>query len=307
MKHRIPFREKLNPFTTVLLILFASAAVFFACITYQQGMIVMNHLYEKTTQGTPAAARDRELVREEKNPWLQEETVLKETEDAGREYLDSMLFFGDSNTVRYLSFTDEAGLHYTSKKNTAAVVGMGVQAIDSLKCMVFKDGRRTMVETAAELKPRRILIMMGTNNLHGTSTDASQFISVYESKLKKICAASPDSGLIVNAIPLRGAKSKYTTVHIEQIRAYNEAILQMCERNGWKYLNSTEALIDEKTGYAKKEYIEADGIHLNRNGVSAMFRYIRTHAWAEEDGFIGFDSSEVVGPITSMYSDDPLK
>ena len=306
MKNRIPFREKLNPFTTVLLILFSSAALFFAFLTYQQGMMILSREYEKVPAAVSPIPREHDVVKT--NPWLQEDTVLHETEDAGTAYLDTILFFGDSNTVRFLSFDNGEGRTYITKKNTAAVVGMGIQAIDSLKCMVFGSSRKTMVETAALLKPRRILITMGTNNLRGSSTDASRFISVYESKLKKIQAASPESGLILNAIPLCAEKRKYTNVYIEQIRAYNDAIRAMCEKNGWKFLNSSEALIDETTGYAKKEYIEADGIHLTRKGAAAMFEYIRTHAWMQDtDDYAVPDASDVIGPITTMYSSDPLK
>ena len=46
-----------------------------------------------------------------------------------------------------------------------------------------------------------------------------------------------------------------------------------------EFLNSFEALADEKTGYAKDEYIEYDDIHYNADGLAAMFRYIRTHAY----------------------------
>ena len=306
MKNRIPFREKLNPFTTVLLIVFSSAALFFAFLTYQQALAVINREFDKAPAADTPVPKEHNIVKT--NPWLQEETVLQETEDAGTAYLDTILFFGDSNTVRFLSFDNSEGRTYITKKNTAAVVGMGIQAIDSLKCMVFQSGQKTMVETAGLLKPGRILITMGTNNLRGSSTDASKFISVYEEKLKKIQAASPESGLIVNAIPLCAEKRKYRNVYIEQIRAYNDAIRAMCEKNGWKFLNSSEALVDENTGYAKKEYIEADGIHLNRKGVAAMFAYIRTHAWMRDrDDYTVFDASDVIGPITTMYSSDPLK
>jgi hypothetical protein len=57
----------------------------------------------------------------------------------------------------------------------------------------------------------------------------------------------------------------------------------MCEANGWKFLNSSEALKDEKTGFAKTSYTISDGLHLSKDGCTALFDYIRTHAYESTD------------------------
>ena len=49
-------------------------------------------------------------------------TVLGETPDAGRSYVEETLFIGDSNTARYLMYADETG-----------------QAFTTLECEKFKD------------------------------------------------------------------------------------------------------------------------------------------------------------------------
>ena len=65
---------------------------------------------------------------------------------------------------------------------------------------------------------------------------------------------------------------------------YNKAIVEMCDANGWKFLNSAEALKDAATGYAKDGYVESsDGIHLTRAAMDALFTYIRTHSYITED------------------------
>ena len=53
--------------------------------------------------------------------------------------------------------------------------------------------------------------------------------------------------------------------------------------------------------------MEYDGIHLNANGIAALFRYIRTHAWITEDrrGELA-DIPVIYGPITEIYTVDPL-
>ena len=105
-------------------------------------------------------------------------TILPETADAGRSYDDETLFIGDSNTARYLLYANETGTAFTSLNNNIGVVSMGVGSITSLKCEKFKGSSAmyTVPDAVAMLKPKRIIICYGTNNLSGSSTDATNYI-----------------------------------------------------------------------------------------------------------------------------------
>ena len=59
-------------------------------------------------------------------------TVLPETADAGRSYVDETLFIGDSNTARYLLYADDTGKAFTTSDNNIGVVSMGAGAITTL-------------------------------------------------------------------------------------------------------------------------------------------------------------------------------
>ena len=106
-------------------------------------------------------------------------TVLPKTEAAGRSYIDETLFIGDSNTARYLMYADETGTAFTTLANNIGVVSMGAGAITTLKCEQFSGSSTmyTVSDAVAMLKPKRIIICYGTNNLGGSSTDAPSFIS----------------------------------------------------------------------------------------------------------------------------------
>jgi hypothetical protein len=235
-------------------------------------------------------------------------TVLPLTDDAGRSYLDSTLFLGDSNTVRFMSFNDEDGKTYTSTQNTIAVVGMGIQAIDTLECEQLSAGTFTMTDAVPILQPERIIITFGTNNLDGKTTDPTSFISDYAEQLKKIQEAYPSVDLIVNSIPPVASANDYPKVTIAQIELYNQAIMEMCGQNNWKYLNSYETLIDENTKYAKMGYMASDGLHLSETGLRALFTYIRTHAYITDDDRPQplNEIPEIIGPLTTLYSVNPL-
>lgn len=212
-------------------------------------------------------------------------TVLPQTEDAGRSYIDETLFIGDSNTARYLMYADETGEAFTSLDNNIGVVSMGAGAITSLKCEKFKGSSTmyTVPEAVAMLKPKRIIICYGTNNLGGSSTDATNFISTYLKGLQAIQTAWPYCDIIVSAIPPLDKQRENTNLTMTQVDAYNAALVTMCEENGFKFLNSAEVLRDSNTGWAKTDYTLSDGVHLSKIAVTAYFNYVRTHAYVTED------------------------
>lgn len=212
-------------------------------------------------------------------------TVLPQTEDAGRSYLDETLFIGDSNTVRYTMYADDTGKAFSTIDNNIGVVSMGVQAITTLKCEQFKGSSTmyTIPDAVAMLKPRRIIICFGTNNLGGSSTDATNFISTYLTGLQAIQTAWPYADIIVSAIPPLDQQRENTNLTMTQVDAYNAALVTMCEENGFKFLNSAEVLRDSSTGWAKKDYTLSDGVHLSKEAVTAYFNYVRCHAYITED------------------------
>lgn len=212
-------------------------------------------------------------------------TVLPQTEDAGRSYVDETLFIGDSNTARYLMYADETGQAFTTLNNNIGVVSMGAGAITTLKCEKFKGSSTmyTVPEAVAMLKPKRIIICYGTNNLSGSSTDATNFISTYLKGLQAIQKAWPYCDIIVSAIPPLDKQRENTNLTMTQVDAYNAALVSMCEENGFKFLNSAEVLRDSNTGWAKTDYTLSDGVHLSKIAVTAYFNYVRTHAYVTED------------------------
>ena len=212
-------------------------------------------------------------------------TILPETADAGRSYVDETLFIGDSNTARYLLYANETGTAFTSLNNNIGVVSMGVGSITSLKCEKFKGSSAmyTVPDAVAMLKPKRIIICYGTNNLSGSSTDATNYIKTYLQGLQAIQTAWPYCDIIVSAIPPLDKQRENTNLTMTQVDAYNAALVQMCEENGFKFLNSAEVLRDAATGWAKTDYTLSDGVHLSKTAVTAYFDYVRTHAYITED------------------------
>ena len=207
-------------------------------------------------------------------------TVLPETEDAGQEYIDTTLFLGDSNTARMYRVFD-----YCSYDNAIGSVGMSARSLQNYACVKFSGygSYVTMPQAVALMQPRRVIVTFGTNDLD-PNYSAVSFAENYRAGLQAIADAYPAADIIVNAIPPLGRSHSNASLTQSQVDEYNKAIVEMCDANGWKFLNSAEALKDAATGYAKEGYVESsDGIHLTRAAMEALFTYIRTHSYITED------------------------
>lgn len=203
-------------------------------------------------------------------------TVLPKTDDAGEEYINETLFVGDSNTVRYMSYG------FASLDNAIGVISMSATQINSLPCVNFKGngGMVTINKALPLMQPKRVIFGFGTNDLTGGT---KSYISSYEKAIQKCYEAYPYFDVIVTAIPPVDKYRDYPAITMQNIDKFNAALVDMCEKNGWKFLNTSEVLKDKTTGFAKKDYTVYDGLHLSKEGVTALFEYIRTHAYETED------------------------
>ena len=257
------------------------------CITILTCSFILGCRYlfgkgEKNANTNQTTMTNQNIKQDSQAP-VEDGTVLSTTQDAGTSYIEDTLFLGDSNTARFSKVVGSGGKTFTTKNNAIGVVGMGIDAITTLACMRFSTGIFTMPDAVKILQPRRIIMTFGTNNLSGDSTDASSFITRYTSQIEAVQKAYPSADLIINAIPPVSKTRLYPNISMKQIDAYNQALMQMCEKNGWKFLNSAEILKDESSGYAKQGYTVDDGLHLSAKGIETLFTYIRTHAWNSED------------------------
>ncbi len=202
------------------------------------------------------------------------DAVLGSTDDAGKSYIDETIFVGDSNTYRYYQY----GL--LELDQVVAVEGLGIQNFTTDKSIYFKgdDNGYSIPGALAKMKPRRIIVMMGTNNADGTMS-ASDFASNYRTALEAIKTAYPYTDIIVAAVPpIPQDHSSYPNMSMETINQFNDALAQMCADNGYKFLNTNEILVGSD-GYGKAQYFLSGDIHLKKDALTAVMEYARTHAY----------------------------
>lgn len=227
-----------------------------------------------SSSGPASGSTSAPAVENNFNPSQYGDAVLGETDDAGKSYIEETIFVGDSNTARY----HQNGL--LDLDHVVALDGLGIQQLTTQKDIYFKgdDTGYSIPEALAKMKPRRIIVMMGTNNTDG-SMSASDFANNYKSALQAIQSAYSYCDIIVAAVPpIPQAHAQYPNVSMDTINGFNEALAQMCSESGYKFLNITEVLLGSD-GYGKANYYQTDDVHLRKDGLTAIMDYARTHAY----------------------------
>ncbi len=203
--------------------------------------------------------------------------VLTKTSDAGADYLSSTVFVGDqftqsiqsSNQITFDQFAGGEGLSLSN------VLRQG--------CVYFEgDGTAyTVAQALAMMKPRRVVVTLGSNDLGGTYT-ADSFVQDYKQFLGAINSAYPYCDIIVNSIPPVAETSDNAAKTQLLIDQFNQALAVMCNDAGYKFLNSAEVL-KEQSGYAEDAYLNSNGKGFSGAGVNTLLDYFKTHSYETED------------------------
>ena len=202
--------------------------------------------------------------------------TLKETKDGGDDYIDDIIFAGDSMALYYVINDTIPGTqlwHQISiTPETALTSPIYINHIDT---------KKTFVENFEEKKPGMVIMTLGTNSAAYMSPE--YFYEKYTELVKKIQKASPKTKLIIQSIPPVDSSwdDKNGSINNDKINKLNYYIGKMCEELNVKFLNSAVAMKDEdgacKAGYCRED----DGIHPTEKGSKALIEYARTHMYQD--------------------------
>lgn len=181
------------------------------------------------------------------------EYAFNPSEDFDAAFFENDLFIGDSiYTGLYL-------YGFLSMDNVAAAVGYTpYKAVYE----AFDDRGMSAVDYAAASSPKRIIIMLGSNCLGG-STDFDAFVDSYGELLSALRTNCPDSVICVVSVPPVTSDSSAAAnadISNENIRNVNNMLLSRCENVGVDFFDLYELLSDEN-GCFREDYAEADGLH----------------------------------------------
>ncbi len=233
----------------------------------------------------PSTLHLRELAIEVDNA----DPLLTESEDLGQDYIDQIIFLGESTTYGLQRY----GLLENGKVWTGATCTDGiVKSAGTLSLSPSIDRTRifypdtsealTIGEALARKVPNILIITLGLNN--GASYySEDEFKQCYRILLNAVVSASPETTVILQSLFPVASTCKIRAFTPARISLCNSWICELAAEYGMRYLDTASVLSDEN-GYLYEAYDNGgDGIHLNREGLSAVIDYIRTHGSSQTE------------------------
>ncbi|MCD8015185.1 MAG: SGNH/GDSL hydrolase family protein [Lachnospiraceae bacterium] len=196
--------------------------------------------------------------------------IVGEQEEAVDDtYFSNAVFIGDS---RMEGFRNTSGI---TQGTFFTSVGMSLDSMTSDK--IISDGTDTMTVAAALSGGTygKIYIMLGANDLGEYSWD--DFKSGLVSVTRRFLEIQPDAILYICSC-IYVEEDKVTTgdyINNENVDQLNEVLLEVCEDQGYYYLDLNEELSD---GYGSLALdASEDGVHLTVESCKKMLNYLKTH------------------------------
>lgn len=156
---------------------------------------------------------------------------------------------GDSRTVAFKSY------QLLEERRIIADVGWNLKTLSE------------HVEDIAALNPINVFVSIGLNDVNnGDAQDMNLFTQRYADCLSKIQTALPDATIYVNSILPVGETALAAQPFLAQIPDANAHIKQICEENGYVYIDNDDLVAEHS------DLLAGDGIHFAKS----FYQY-----WAE--------------------------
>jgi lysophospholipase L1-like esterase len=205
--------------------------------------------------------------------------ILQPTEDAGQEYIDKIVFLGDSTTYGLKFYGMLSGGKDTNRVWTPQSGTLTLNFWKTTGVVYPETGTEIVMTEAVTLsKPEILCITLGVNGI--TMLDETAFKKTYADMVRALQEASPETKIIINSMyPVEAIyEAKNNGINNERISAANEWLKAVAAETGTKYAETNLGLMDEN-GKLKAEMGNGDGIHLGPDGFNKVLEYLRTHAY----------------------------
>ncbi len=217
------------------------------------------------------------------------DAILPFTEDVGEQYIDRMIFIGESTTSHLksrgvLSEGKATERVWSKNDNTRTLSSRTLSEpinIPERLCGM------TLSEAFRAEKPEYAVLSFGLNGLSEFVKAPDRFADNYNRLIDAILEASPGTRIILQSIyPVTCARDGEENP-FPDIDAANRDILLLnrtieelaAERPERVRFCDTASVLRTDTGALKDIYSNGDGIHLTEQAYREILYYLRTHAW----------------------------
>jgi lysophospholipase L1-like esterase len=204
--------------------------------------------------------------------------LLGVTEDMGQEYIDQIIFLGDSTTYGLKYYAVLSGGKETTQvwTPTSGTLTLSQQGFATIVYPIT--GEEIPIRDAVERAlPEMMVITLGVNGV--SFMDEDYFKTEYISLVNDILDLSPETKVILQSIfPIASNYEYQRDINNTKITDANAWILEIAEATGVKYLDTYSVLIGDD-GFLPQAYHNGDGLHLNTDSFNLVLNYIRTHGY----------------------------
>ncbi len=209
--------------------------------------------------------------------------ILKETLNAGDEYLKKIIFMGDSTTYGLMAYGVLEGGRDTKQVWTPAARTCNLVEMGNLKILLPGDDAETpYVDALKKEKPEVIVITLGINYSpdYNSGWDEERkktyFINQINTLVKNTRESSPETVIVLQSI--YPTVNGVSNVDNETIDRRNAWLLEAAEANEVYYLDTQSVMRGDDGGLVPSYCGSTDGIHLGHAGFAVVLDYIKTHS-----------------------------
>lgn len=204
-----------------------------------------------------------------------EGTILKESKVMSDDYLNNMVFAGDSVPWQF-------GLNKAFEPSRVwAKPCEGPYNFDTQKVYVNNvQTNYTLANLIETNKPKYLTLHMGVCDTN--SDNVETFITSYGKAIDYIKEVSPDTKLIVMSLmPQTGENLSWIPLrNNSKLNKYNYYLAELCSVKGVKFLNAATSVKDS-SGKGDSSLFFDDGYHPNVTGMRKILDYINNHGYVE--------------------------
>lgn len=213
------------------------------------------------------------LIYTEKAPIL-----LEKTDDKGQEYIDKIIFMGDSTTNGLLAYKMLPGGRQSTQVWVPSDKTFSLFNQKNILIEYPETNENISVEKAVSLKmPEYMVITLGVNGV--ASMNEEDFKKHYKELIGRILEANPETKIMLNSIyPVAKNYGNLDKINNAKIDRANRWIYELAEELDMRFLD-TNSVLKDKDGWLPYNYQNGDGLHLAPAAYTIILDYIRTHAY----------------------------
>lgn len=273
---------KIRPLLILMLVLFAV----FAAVSLARGERNDKPTERSAASAAPAATSEPARDTAENSTLETAETSEAQTSfttvDAA--WFDDAAFVGDSVTLKLSYYAAATGCLGNAQFFASGSLGSANAMWELSNTQAVHpsyQGQTMLVEDCvATSGATKLFIMLGMNDIAVYGIDGA--VENYQALLERILTKSPGLTVYVQSMTPTTSTSSLLgqSINSDNIRAYNDKLQQLCQQQGWHYVDVASVMYDESGQYLRSDYCSDPddmGIHFTEDGCQAWVDYLYGH------------------------------